>query len=459
MLSIVVHHLFSSVTFLLTLVFVSNLLRAKRASGSTIAWLLAICVLPYVGIPLYLLLSERKLGTRLAKKKKLYQASSDGHLTGVMPEVRRILSASGAPSAKENSKIDLLPTGVKAYDEIIGLIEGAVTSIHLTTFIFGNDVVGQAIVAALARKAAAGVDVRILVDSLGATLIRHPSFKTLVESGGRIAYFMPILHIPFKGRTNLRNHRKLMIVDGRIAVLGGMNLAQEYLGPSKDPQRWVDLALTLEGPCVRDLIDIFRSDWDFATHGRERLGSVPGTPIQSTKYLAQVVASGPDVTGDPLYDVLLSAIYGAKMSIWIVTPYFIPDESLNKALELATKRGVMVNVILPRKSNHRLADLARGSFVRGLRSTGVNFGFFPRMLHAKVVLVDQSLAILGSANFDMRSLLLNYELGLIVYSEDVMQTTARWIQEIHAETSSDLEDAGFWRDLAEGIGRTIGPMI
>ncbi|PWU12241.1 MAG: cardiolipin synthase [Bdellovibrio sp.] len=456
------HHLLSTLSFLLTLAFVSSILRSRRAAGSTVAWLFVICLIPYVGIPMYLFFSTRKFTTRLRKKTKIYHSASPGESAEValsLPPIQRILHASGVPEAKPNRQIALLPSGVDAYNKLMELIRGARQSIHLTTFVFRNDPVGAAVVEALAERAAAGLDVRVLVDSLGATMIRHPSFNQLTRAGGKIAYFMPILHVPLQGRTNLRNHRKLLVVDGKTAVLGGMNIAQEYLGPTELPDRWVDLALHLEGGCVNDLQEIFLQDWAYANRGRDSEGrdSYERGP-QGDSFLAQVVASGPDVAGDPLYDVLLSAINEAKTSVWVVTPYFIPDESLAKALELAAKRGVGVHIVIPKKSNHRLADLARGSFVRQLES-GIEFGLFPRMIHAKVVLIDEKFAILGSANFDMRSLLLNFELGLAVYSKEVVVAVEQWIREKHRETTHDFAKANFWRDLAEGIGRVIGPIL
>jgi len=423
------------------------------------AWLLVICAIPYLGIPLYLFFSGRKFKYGLSGKAKIY--STAGRLEGSieLTSTQRILAASGVDGAKLNQSLELLPTGVTAYNRLIEIIHGAQTSIHITTFIFGNDPVGRAVVAALAERASAGIDVRVLVDSLGATLISHPSFAQFTSAGGKVAYFMPVLHLPFRGRTNLRNHRKLMVVDGTVAVLGGMNLAQEYMGPTEDANRWIDLGLQLKGACVGDLEKIFLQDWAYATHSPAPAIPVSVVASRTGEILAQVVASGPDVVGDPLYDLLFNAINEAKKSVWIVTPYFIPDESLMKALELAVKRGVAVHVIIPQASNHRMADLARGSFVRQLISVGVDFGFYPRMIHAKAFLVDGELAILGSANLDMRSLLLNYELGLVIYDSTTLRDVKEWIRQRHGETVQGLLKSGFWREIGEGIGRAIGPIL
>ncbi len=274
---------------------------------------------------------------------------------------------------------------------------------------------------------------------------------------------MPVLHLPFKGRTNLRNHRKLIVVDDKDAILGGMNLAQEYLGPTANAKQWVDLSLQITGDCVNDIQAIFLKDWAYASHrpSTETPSRLEPSLERSAdgEILAQVVASGPDVQDDTIYDVLISSIYAAKKSIQVITPYFIPDESLTKALQLAAKRGVDIQIVIPKRSNHRLADFARGSFIRQLDENGVKICFYPKMIHAKAVMIDRSVAILGSANFDMRSLLLNYELGLIIYSEETLREVEGWIQHIISETSSGLSPSNFIRELFEGIGRVIGPML
>ena len=453
-----VQHLLSPLSFLLTLVFVSSILRTRRPAGSIMAWLIVILVAPYIGIPLYLFLGGRKF--RLKSKMNIYVPQANPSANESWSRAQKILNFSGVPDARSNQVIQLLPTGVDAYKKLIKLIQGAEKSIYITTFIFGNDPVGKAIVAALSEKAKAGVEIRLLVDSLGAAWVRLPSFKDFKASGGKIAYFMPLLHIPLRGRTNLRNHRKLMVVDSKHALVGGMNLAQEYLGPEKDPTRWVDLGVYVEGDSVADIEDIFFKDWAYATHEKPQAPSMLDPRSRAVdKFQAQVVASGPDVAHDPLYDVLLSSINDAEKNIWIVTPYFIPDEPLTKALELAVKRGVKVQVIIPLHSNHQLADLARGSFVRQLDAVGVRFAFYPKMIHAKVVLVDQTLAVLGSANFDMRSLLLNYELGLIIYSEEVLKKIEQWILEKSQGTTHGLTPAGYIKETVEGIGRVMAPVL
>ena len=173
----------------------------------------------------------------------------------------------------------------------------------------------------------------------------------------------------------------------------------------------------------------------------------------------QIVASGPDVAGDTLYDALLTLIYKAEKRIWIATPYFIPDESLARALQLATRRGVDVRVLTPLKSNHFLADLARGSYLRQLEICGSKIFLYPKMLHAKAFLIDDKYALIGSANFDMRSLLYNFEVGALVFSKKEIETLEGWFEKRFLESSGHLKPSTFFTDIFEGIGRVLGPLI
>ncbi len=443
--------------FLLTLLFVSFVLRSKRPPGNTLAWLLFIVLVPYIGIPLYVLLADRKFQTRLRKKKHLYQPNPE-EVPRQEDTVDKLLAGLGLPPSCSGQKARLILNGEQAYKDIVELIESARKRIHLATFIFADDEVGKSLAGLLEKKAEQGVQVRLLLDSLGSFMVRHPSFKGLKSKGGEAVFFNPVIHMPLRGRANLRYHRKLLIIDSQKALLGGMNIAKEYIGPQPDSGRWIDLGLEAEGACVRDMEAVFGEDWKFATGekpGREIVEG-PEAPGESS---LRVIAGGPDVMWDPLYDTLISLIYQASKRIWIATPYFIPDDALNMALKLAARRGVDVRVLVPRKSNHFLADLARGTYLRDLLRSGCQVSLVEKMMHAKAVLVDGDYAILGSANFDMRSLLLNYEIGVMIRSGAPLEALQHWFQKQFHEAGRPEHKVGYWRDLAEGLGRVLGPLI
>jgi cardiolipin synthase len=453
-------HLFSVLNFLLAVLFVSFILRSKRPPGNTLAWLLFVIIIPYLAIPLFIFLADRKYKTRRQKKKTLYELNPKEIAQRKGP-VEKLLGGLGVPPAKDGHQAQLLATGEEAYAQIAALISSAQSRIHLTTFIFAEDPVAESLIRLLEKKAEEGVQVRILLDSLGSLMAHHASFAGLKKKGGQVVFFNPVLHSSFMGRSNLRNHRKLLIVDSRLALMGGMNIAKEYMGPGPDPARWTDLCLRLEGPCVQDMEDIFTEDWKFATGedpGRLKPDLTGAAPVGGECVL-QIIPSGPDVRWDPLYDTLLSLIFQAKQRVWIATPYFIPDESLTRALELAARRGVDVRLLVPRRSNHFLADLARGTYLRQLLKAGCQIPLAEKMLHAKAFLVDGDYAILGSANFDMRSLMLNYEIGVLIRSGEPLAALDQWFEaQFQAAGTSDFK-VNYWRDLLESVGRVLGPLI
>jgi cardiolipin synthase len=274
---------------------------------------------------------------------------------------------------------------------------------------------------------------------------------------------MPMLHIPFRGRANLRNHRKLIIVDSEIALAGGMNLAWPYIGPPGSEGLWRDLSMVVEGPAVAELEALFASDWRFATGRNPTVASRPGRGARvlgMESSVIQVVPSGPDVAGDPLYESLLALVFAARDRIWIVTPYFVPDEMLVRALSLAARRGVDVRLIVPRRSNHITADLARAGYMRDLHTAGGRVLLYcPVMLHAKAVVFDDELAVIGSANMDMRSLFLNYEVALYVSSPTQVAEVAAWAQSLMVGSEPELPPPGWQRELFENVVRLLSPLL
>jgi cardiolipin synthase len=267
---------------------------------------------------------------------------------------------------------------------------------------------------------------------------------------------MPVVHRPFRGHANLRLHRKIVVVDGKIGIVGGMNLAREYMGPTPFDGRWRDLSARIVGPAIGDLEAVFAADWAFAAGE-----SLPLSPVVDGTGGAriQVVGSGPDVQSDRIYDAFLTAVYGARQRLWIATPYFVPNEELARAILLAVRRGVDVRILVPAHSNHRLADLAGAGYLRELEAAGAGvFAFAPGMMHAKVILVDDTLAALGSANLDMRSLFLDYEIALFFSSPEEVTALADWFASLWPACGR-LTPAGRARLAVEGVARLLGPLV
>jgi cardiolipin synthase len=446
--------------FLLGVVLVAYILLQKRSFSGTIAWLLAVILIPYIGVPLYLMFGGRKIRREADKKDELGLIQHEVPQQNLGP-IERLLRSYGHPPAEGGHNLVLCRTGEETYLELMKMLHSAQESIYLATFIFRKDKRGVEVLEVLSEKARAGVRVCLLLDGVGCLHTRGRFLRPLVESGGQYAHFMPVFHRPFRGRANLRNHRKIIVIDEKKVLSGGTNIGREYMGPVPYEGRWRDLSFTLEGPAVQHYTQVFRYDWHFAS-GQWLPEIKPERLSDMTKgqAIVQVVPSGPDVPNDALYDAILTAVFAAQERFWVVTPYFIPDDSLTQALVLAARRGIDVRIILPRRSNHLLADLGRGIPLRELQRAGGKVLFFtPGMLHAKAVLMDHQVAILGSANIDYRSLLINYEIAMCVYSLSEIEDVETWIRMLFGGCKEGIEEAGLGRHLCESIVRILTPLL
>ncbi|MEI9948011.1 MAG: phospholipase D-like domain-containing protein [Pseudomonadota bacterium] len=437
---ILTHHAVSITTNVLVLLLARSLLRQRRPASNLIAWLLAIVLIPYLGIPLYLIFGGRKLAGRIRSKPRLDTDPARSH------------AGDGQSSLQTLRWLD---DGVLAFDCFLAQIRGAQRSIRIVTFVLADDDAGRPLVQALIERARQGLEVRLLIDDLLHYHVPHGLLRELVSAGARVERFMPLLHLPFRGHSNLRNHRKIAVFDGERAIVGGMNLGHEYLGPTPDPERWRDLSLLVGGAAVAELDAVFRADWEFACG--ERL-STPAR-LAAGEILLRVVPSGPDAASDPIYDADLTAIFRAERRIWIATPYFVPDEVLLRALMIAVRRGVDVRVLTPARSNHSLSDFAASSCLRDLSAAGVIIQRFPKMLHAKALLVDDSLCVVGSANFDMRSLFFNYEIALLFSGQAQVEWLSAWFAASFAECSLGPPRAGVFRAGLDDLARLVAPLL
>ena len=444
------------ITALASLVYVvhSHVMQQRRQPTAAIAWMLFILLMPYLALPAYLVFGSRKRSRPGAiAPTQVLSGGADGHW------VVDTLLALGQPAPAAYTDLRLHADGAAAQKALMSLLDSAQTSIDLCTFILARDALGEAVVERLCEKARSGVRVRLLVDGMGGLMTRPPKLKRLVAAGGAYALFVPPLRSPLKGRTNLRNHRKLVLVDanqgeGRLWS-GGRNLAAEYFTgqPGKEP--WHDLSFEVRGPLVEQARLLFEQDWCFANtlpHEHQAHPSAqPVTPPEQEEG-AQLVASGPDQADDTIYALLVSAAYRAERSIALATPYFVPDAALLMALCLAARRGVRVDILLPGRSNHRLSDVARGRALRALAQAGGHVWLAPGMLHAKLAVFDDNLALAGSANLDSRSLFINYELMLAFRKEGDVRRFSTWLAQERAQAKAFQADPpGLLRDMAEGL--------
>ena len=433
----------------------SHSLHQRRHPAAAIAWVMGILLLPFLTLPLYLTFGSRKLlaPSPVPGTRGLAVAASPTSATAA--RAQQLARAMGLPEPVAYDNLALHADGKQALAALRHLIDGAIRSLEVSTFIFGRDVLGEDIAERLKQRARDGVQVRLLIDGIGIYMGGYPDIKGFREAGVDVVRFVPPFRSPKRGRTNLRNHRKMVIADRTRLWCGGRNLAADYFegdpGALLGSKPWLDLSFDLSGELAVQAVQQFELDWAFAIE-REAPEAVPFVPQEtSSTGRAQLVVSGPDRRDDTIHTLLISACFTSQRRILAVTPYFVPDAALLTALTLAARRGVEVDLVLPEHSNHRLADFVRHRALRDLEVAGARIWMHPRMIHAKAVVIDDELALSGSANLDGRSLFLNYEMMVAFYDRKAVRSFARWIEARRQETAPYVaRRPSMLRDLAEG---------
>lgn len=465
----------------------------RRRPVSTMAWLLALIFLPGFGLLLYVVFGRlrvrrrRRLRARRGVQPTLATnqlAPLETPIDQLDPTLRGLvalaMNATDAPLRRANTS-DLLPVPESAYQAMEAAMQAAQHTILLEYYIWRDDEVGRRWIDLLCEKARAGVRVRLLYDDFGCLATPMALFDRLRAAGGQVLPFGRLrLRLRWSGRVNFRNHRKIMVVDGAIGFTGGLNVGDEYLGRAPDGRLWIDLHLRLTGDAVLGLHAIFLEDWLAATG--ETLDLDPDDPRidkeilrelmerkpeRSCGPMIQIIPSGPDLMpGLGIAAQFVAAISTASERCWIATPYFVPDDALNLALKIAALRGVDVRVLvpLPRNNDSKLVSLAARSYYDEFLEAGVRiYEFLPGMLHSKYLLVDRTVAAIGSANMDVRSFYINYEVTAMLYDQGVTDQLADVFTgylahalEVKREGRRGLP---LLQRLGESFARTLSPLL
>ena len=455
----------------IALLMVGDVLKQRRAPATTAAWLLVLVALPYVGVFTYLLFGARKLARPRHRLGRLPAASYPVVDETQAHPLDLLLRGLGVSGAVDGHCVRIHTGPEDAFTDLIALIRSANTRVLIAMYYFCGDGVGAKVFAALTERAAAGVDVRVLVDDIGSLALRSGAARTLRAAGGKLIRFRPVTHLWALRVANLRNHRKIVAIDSQFAWSGGRNIAECYLSAFSVPTAFQDFSFSVEGPAARALENIALSDWQFATG--ERLGPavketltaslrqppIPGE-IASINARVQIVPSGPDMRDDTWYSAVLSACFTAQRRLWLVTPYFVPDEALQNALALAARRGVEVFLVVPKRSDNQIIDWVRMNYLRELSHCGAHVYFYkPRMLHAKLLLLDDTAAAAGTANLDARSLFLNYEVMTIFYSHTEIAAVGSYIRALLPECGPHIKRVGWLRDTLSAPLRLLAPLL
>jgi cardiolipin synthase len=402
-----------------------HVLLYKRNIGTSISWMGIAWLSPFVGGVLYYALGVNRVKRRALRLRRershmflVEEVAPDAPEAGPLTPLEYAIGRLTGLSAETGNKVSLLRNGDGAYPAMLAAIEAAEKSIGLASYIFRDDEAGRPFIEALIRAHRRGVQVRVLIDGIGAGYFRSDTYLRLLEAGVPVDRFLHS-YVPWKTPfLNLRNHRKLLVVDGRIAFTGGINIGRENLLAAHPPHPVCDTHFRLDGPVVEQLTEAFADDWLYET-GEKLLDEAWFPKLEPVgDAVARVITSGPDEDMEQIEFAILHAIACARRSIRIVTPYFLPPDMLTTALGLAAMRGIAVDILVPEQSNHRMLDWARRVPLRQLLESGCRVWLQPAPFdHSKLMTIDDAWSLIGSANWDTRSFRLNFELNVEVQDE------------------------------------------
>lgn len=444
----------------------------RRPASSTIAWLFVLVFVPFLGLLIYRLLGPLSLERPRRKRSRSKRIVDEGlrGLAALESDVTNhqlahvSLGLAGSPPYRA-AAADVYLDGASAYATLLASVANARDHVHLEYYIWEPDTIGTRLRDALIERARAGVKVRMIVDAAGSYGLRRKFLRPLEEAGVAFAWFNPIqLRTLRRRRADFRTHRKIVIVDGVVGFTGGMNISDLHSAELSDAY-WRDTHLRLVGPAVWPLQRVFFEDWYFVagellpvTHA-----TVP-SPECEGEHLVQVIASGPDSNDFSIHKVYFTAITQAVRRVWLTTPYLVPDDMLLTALVTASLRGVDVRLLVPHRSDSRLVDLAARSYYPELLAGKVRvFEYQPRFIHAKTLVIDDDISLVGTANLDVRSFRLNFEVAALMFGRPVNQTLAAAYETDLAEASEvtpeQLASYSSMQRFGQAFARLFSPLL
>lgn len=454
------------------------ILLRNKPPVSTLAWIWAVILFPYLGPLAYLVFGENRLARkRLRAGRQMAAESGRGEkqvtektralLAELQPlelEAAELLSRINEISVTTAEEVRLLVGGADFYAALGRAIDGAQQHVHLECYIFRDDARGREILDHLVAAARRGVEVRVLLDGVGCLGTPTRFFRPLVEAGGKFAWFRTSRFLRLRWHINLRNHRKLQIIDGRTAFVGGMNIGREYAGEDPSVGPWRDFTLELRGAVAGKVQAVFADDWFFVT-GEKLLDSRFYPRLTSgARMLVQPSPDGPDSPEDPIQMSIVAMLSLARKRAWLTCGYFVPFEPLLTALKLAAERGVDVRLLVAEKTDHPFLVRVGRSYYEELLVHGVKiYEFDVAVSHAKCALLDRQWLMVGSANFDIRSMRLNFELNTIMRDADTAAHLERELTgDFAAAHQIDLEQfrrRPFRQRAFESLVRPLAPLL
>ena len=464
----------ANIFFSFSLIFIE-----RKDPSTTWAWLMIMIILPVFGFIIYLLLGQNFSRARLFKEKKEFDtikrrklskdftSKEHEHIGGeqYLDLIRMNYTHSGA-KCTYNNEVDIYYNGVDKFKQLIKDLKNAKKFIHIQYYIIRPDRLGKKIMNILEEKAAEGVEVRFLVDSMGSYKVTKRSLKNFTKNGGKFEIFFPGILPHVNTRINYRNHRKMVIIDGEYGYTGGFNVGDEYINENKHIGFWRDTHIRIRGEAVNDLTNRFLLDWCYASG--EEIDDFskfyPEKPIRDGDIAIQIVTSGPDHNEEYIKNAYMKMINNAKEYVYLETPYFVPDAPMLEALKLSALSGVDVRLIIPGKPDHVFMKWAASAYIGDLLNAGAKVYLYQNgFIHAKTIVADGKVCTVGTANMDMRSYCLNFEVNAFIYDDRVANNLEtqffKDIEDCKVMTKEEYDKRSIALRIRESIIRLISPIL
>ncbi|MDO5518290.1 MAG: cardiolipin synthase [Clostridium sp.] len=427
---------FGMIVFILNILFSFSLIFIERKDPTTTwAWILVLTVLPGIGFIIYLMFGQNLSRQKMFKEKTLddekkrrilndmYKSTVSSHDGGEkFFDLRKMNFNNSGAKYRINNDVDVYVNGEDKFKQLIHDIQNAKEYIHVEYYIFKKDILGKTIIDELTKKAEEGLEVRLLVDAMGSRKLTKKVLKKYIEAGGKFSLFFPGILPHLNTRINYRNHRKIVVIDGRYGYIGGFNVGKEYVNKDKEVGFWRDTHIRITGESVDDLCARFLMDWCYASG--ERIDNYKDYMIKEKDKAGdvgiQIVTSGPDHKEQYIRNAYIKLINNAKKNVYLETPYFVPDAPVLEALKISALSGIDVRIIIPGKPDHFFMKWAASSYIGELLEAGVKvYTYYNGFIHAKTIVADSTVMSIGTANMDIRSFKLNFEVNAFIYDDRV----------------------------------------
>lgn len=486
MISFVREHLWQvllGINYILVIIFSIFIVLKNSHPIRTLSYLFALAALPFLGLLVYYFFGQDYRKHKIFEKKSVLDSSKlkewresfeftrkedeefEEEFGDGIFKIYKLLKNNDKAVVTFQNKAEILVNGEEKFKLLLKDLKAAQSHIHMEYFIFVDDEMGRQVIDIICKKAKEGVDVRLIYDDVGSSIATKVKRK-LSESGVEHHAFMPVIFTRFTGKFNYRDHRKIVVIDGSVGYVGGINIEKKYDNTYNNKVFWRDTHLRLEGDAVGSLQSTFLLNWDFVSNAKIDIKKVIKNPLKETKNTTavQIVASGPDTDWASIMEAIFSAINSANEYIYITSPYLIPNAEILAALTTASRSGVEVKLIIPKDSDSWAAKYATDSYIEQFLDSGIEvYRYCKGFVHAKTIVIDDCISSIGTANLDYRSFSINFEVNAMLYDTKISKQMKKiFMQDLK---DSEIVDTKRWKErslskkLKESFSRLWAPLL